>query len=866
MASTDRPLAGTGARPPHQGVLAPYRVLDLTDRSGWLCGRILGDLGADVVKIEPPRGDPGRQLGPFFRDDPDPEQNLAWFAYNANKRGITLALETGRGQDLLRGLAQRADFLVESFPPGHLDARGLGYRALHETNPRLVFTSITPFGQSGPYARYRGSDLIAMAMSGLMALVGAPGRPPLRVSLPQAAMWTGMHAAAGTLIAHHYRQATGRGQHVDVAMRDSLLWALANAPAYWSLLRQDLQRGGSSIVGRSTTGARMRAIYRCQDGHINFIFYGGEAGRRSNEAMVQWMAERHEAPDWLARMDWGTFNVATCTQEEIDRLEEPFVAFLANRTKAEFTRESVKRSILGYPVASARDIRDDPQLAARGFWQRVDHPELDATVTYPGPFAKFSAARCGISRRAPRIGEHNAEIYGAELGLPRQDRDALERERVLMASSSREGRRPADAPAGGVGGGTSQERAEMPGQPQALAGVKVVEFAVFAAGPMIGKHMGEHGATVIRVESRSRPDGFRVHYPPYKDNIPGLNRTGSFALFNNNKLGITLNLKHPDGVALGRRLAAWADVLIDNFVPGVMERNGLGYAAVQEINPSIIYLSSCNMGQTGPKSSQRGFGSQLTSQSGFTYLTGEPHGEPMLLFGPYIDFVAVGFGLIAVMAALDDRRRTGSGQHIDLSQYETGLQFVAPALLEYEVAGRVQTRQGNRSPHAAPHGAYPCRGEDRWCVIAVCAEEEWRALCRAAGHPEWMDDPRFATLSARKAHEDDLDALIAGWTRQFGRHEVMERLQAVGVSAGVVSTVSDLFADPQLAHRRVWQELPHPELEKFHYEAPPFILSETPTELRRSPLLGEHNDRVYGEILGLARAEIERLITAGVIE
>jgi len=428
VAVADRPVAG--GRPPHAGVLAPYRVLDLTDRDGWLCGRILGDLGADVVKIEPPGGDPGRQQGPFFRD-PDPEQNLAWFAYNANKRGITLALETVRGQELLRGLARRADFLIESFPPGHLDARGLGYRALHNINPGLVFTSITPFGQSGPYAHHRGSDLIAMAMSGLMALVGAPGRPPLRVSLPQAAMWTGMHAAAGSLIAHHYRRVTGRGQHVDVATRDSLLWALANAPAYWSLLRQDLHRGGSSIVGRSTTGARMRAIYRCQDGHINFIFYGGEAGRRSNEAMVRWMAECGEAPDWLARMDWGTFNIAVSTQEEIDRLEEPFVAFLAKRTKAEFARESVKRSILGYPVASARDIRDDPQLAARGFWQSVDHPELDATVTYPGPFAKFSAARCGITRRAPRIGEHNAEVYGAELGLSRHDLDALGREKIL---------------------------------------------------------------------------------------------------------------------------------------------------------------------------------------------------------------------------------------------------------------------------------------------------------------------------------------------------------------------------------------------------------------------------------------------------
>lgn len=401
---------------------------------------------------------------------------------------------------------------------------------------------------------------------------------------------------------------------------------------------------------------------------------------------------------------------------------------------------------------------------------------------------------------------------------------------------------------------------------QALAGLKVVEFAVFAAGPMVGKHLGEHGATVIRVESRSRPDGFRVHYPPYKDNVPGLNRTGSFALFNDSKLGITLNLKAPRAREVARRLVAWADVLIENFVPGVMARHGLGYEACAAINPALIYLSSCNMGQTGPKAHQRGFGSQLTSQSGFTYLTGYPDGDPMLLFGPYIDFIAVGFGLIAVLAALDYRRRTGRGLHIDLAQYEAGLQFLAPALLDYEVNGRIMTRLGNRSPHACPHGVYPCRGDDQWCAIAVRNDEEWRALCRAMGHPEWIQDPHFRSFEARKAHEDELDDLVSRWTAERTPTEVMETLQAAGVPAGAVRRVSELFSDPQLLHRRVWRELPHAELGMFHYEAPPFILSETPAELRSSPLLGEHNRTVYQEILGYSDQEFQELVAYGVIE
>jgi crotonobetainyl-CoA:carnitine CoA-transferase CaiB-like acyl-CoA transferase len=412
-------------------ILAPYRVLDLTDHTGWLCGRILGDLGADVVKIEPPGGDPGRRLGPFYGDVPDPSRSLTWFACNANKRGVTLSLEKPEGQALLRRLVERADILIESCRPGYLEEQGLGSQTLRGINPRLVVTSITPFGQTGPHAHYRGSDLIAMAMSGLMALVGEPGRPPLRVSLPQAAMWSGMYAAAGTLVAHYHRQTTGRGQHVDVSMQASLLWALANAPAHWSLLREDLHRGGNYMVGRTITGARMRAIYPCRDGHINFIIYGGEAGRRSNEAVVQWMGETGDAPESLRAMDWAAFNVATATQAQIDAIEGPIAAFLTKRTKAEFANESVRRGILGYPVANARDIREDPQLAARGFWQQVEHSELGTRLTYPGVFAKFSAAACTIRRRAPTVGEHNHEIYAEELGLTPREMDALRQEGAL---------------------------------------------------------------------------------------------------------------------------------------------------------------------------------------------------------------------------------------------------------------------------------------------------------------------------------------------------------------------------------------------------------------------------------------------------
>jgi crotonobetainyl-CoA:carnitine CoA-transferase CaiB-like acyl-CoA transferase len=409
--------------PEDNGILAPYRVLDLTDESGFSCGKILADLGADVIKVEPPEGDAARRLGPFPDDVPDPEKSLYFISYNAGKRGITLDVRNPRGRDLLRRLAARADFLIETFPPGALDRK--------DFDSRLIVASITPFGQTGPYRNYKGSDLIAMAMSGLMSLIGEPGKMPLRVSLPQSPMWAGMYAAAGALIAHYHRQLTGVGQHVDVSLQSVLLWALAIAPAYWATNRTTATRGGSHITGRSMTGARMRAIYECKDGYINFIIYGGKAGRRSNQALVSWMAEHGLATDALIKKDWNRFSIETSTQEEIDKIENPTAKLFMRYTKAEFLDEAFRREMIGYPVATARDILDDPHLNDRQFWQTVDATVLGKPFKYPGMFARFSEMGPRAFRPAPRLGEHNSEIYEGELGLSRVEIAELREQKVI---------------------------------------------------------------------------------------------------------------------------------------------------------------------------------------------------------------------------------------------------------------------------------------------------------------------------------------------------------------------------------------------------------------------------------------------------
>jgi benzylsuccinate CoA-transferase BbsF subunit len=402
---------------------------------------------------------------------------------------------------------------------------------------------------------------------------------------------------------------------------------------------------------------------------------------------------------------------------------------------------------------------------------------------------------------------------------------------------------------------------------QSLKGVKVVEFAAFAAGPAVGKHLADHGATVVHIESRARLDGFRAHYPPYKDNIHGLNRSGLFALCNNDKLDITLNLKKaPQATELAKRIVAWSDVVIENFSPGTMARLGLDYQSLKQIKPNLVMLSSSNLGQTGPHAHHAGFGSQLSSLAGFTHLTGYPDGSPQILYGPYIDYIAVAYGAVAILAALDYKRRTGKGNYIDTAQYETGLQYLAPILLDYKVNGKVASRNANRDPSASPHGAYPCKGDDQWCVLSVYSESEWTALCGAMGNPGWTGDTKFSSHESRKANEDDLDRRIGEWTIGFTAQEVMEKLQSAGVRAGVVNTMKEVYSDPQLAQRPQWVELEHPEIGTMHYQRPPFLLTKTPPgPSRRDPLLAENNEFFYKDLLGLSQQEYNQLVEAEVI-
>jgi crotonobetainyl-CoA:carnitine CoA-transferase CaiB-like acyl-CoA transferase len=405
-----------------------YRALDLTNEKGLVCGKILGDLGVDVIKIENPGGDGSRNIGPFYRDDPHPERSLLWFAYNTNKRSITLNIETRDGQQILKRLIKSAHFIIESFPPGYMDRLGIGYPVLSVVNPRIIMTSITPFGQNGPYKDYKTSDIVATAMGGYLHVNGDRDRPPVRVSFDQIYPLAGVVATVGTMVAHYHREITGEGQHVDVSLQASLVWHFMCGRFWWDFNRVRLERSGPY----QTWGMAhvQRGIWPCKDGYITFIIQGGSAGARTNRALLEWMDSEGVAPDYLKKMDWDAIDMGEVSKEDMERYEQAFGRFFLTHTKKEIAEEAFRRGISLGPVNTTSELIEDPQLKSRNFWVEVEYPELGATISHPRGFVNI-VGRPSTIRRAPLIGEHNKEIYKDELGFSSEELAILKQGNVI---------------------------------------------------------------------------------------------------------------------------------------------------------------------------------------------------------------------------------------------------------------------------------------------------------------------------------------------------------------------------------------------------------------------------------------------------
>lgn len=809
------------------------RVVELAGEGTAICGWVLGELGADVVCVEPPGGSSERGIGPFLGHEPGTERSLHWAAYARNKRSIVLDLASAGERDVLRSLVDRADVFLETRPPGALAALGLGFEDVAERNPGLVYASITPFGQSGPKAHWAATDLTIWASAGPLWLAGDDDRAPARISVPQSWAHASAEAATAVLVALYERNTSGRGQHVDVSAQEAS--ALATQVEIVS------DAFGEPPAQRCAGGSRMgplviRFVYPAIDGHVSITHvFGSTIGPASARLMVAvhedgFCDEAMRDVDWVGFMD--RFLKGLEEIETFERAKEAIARWTGSKTKAELFAIAQEKALLIAPVASPRDVVDNPHFTERNYFEPLT---IDGRETrQPGPFARFSEVARTAARPAPTLDQHGDEVR-AEV----ETRAEVDPRPVSPDSSVSPGKRP-------------------------LEGLKVVDLMWALAGPVSTRVLADYGAEVIRVESTTHVDVCRT-LRPFVDAEPALEGSAVFHTCNLGKQMMTLDLTKPEARDVVLDLVRRADVVAEAFTPGTLEKLGLGYEVLREVNPDVLLLSTCLMGQSGPLAHFAGYGNLAAAIAGFYELTGWPDRPPAGPFGAYTDYIAPRFNAISILAALEHRRRTGVGQHIDMSQAESALHFLAPALLDVLVNDHVPTRRGNRDERCAPHGCYPTRGEDRWIAIAVRDGSEWDRLCEVLGKPDLKRDPEFATHAGRLARCEELDLVVADLVRSWSADDLEKALQSQGIPAHRVADSASVFADPHLAAREHFVSLPMGKTRSV-VENLRSRLSRTPGRpAREVPELGAANFTVLQEVLGYDEDRISELVIAGAL-
>ncbi len=810
-------------------MLSPYRVLDLTDERGHLAGYILAALGADVIKIEPPGGVRSRSIGPFAD-----EVSLTHAAYDRGKRSVVLDLTTPEGAHHLRGLAAGADVVIESDDHGRLAGLGLGPDDLVAHNPALIHASITPFGADGPKAHWLATDLTLMASACPMAQQGDADRAPVRLTVPQAFHFGAAAAADGIIVALLERSRSGTGQRVDVAAQQvipiatqgGVLATLVNSPT-------PQRTAGGAKVG----AIELRLVYPAADGFVSITHVFGEVIGPVTARLMDWVHEEGFCSAEIAGKNWVDYPVLLESGEEpiedFETAKAAIAAFTGSKTKAELLAGAMERRLLLAPIADMADVLASEQLAARHYFHDLRLPS-GATVLAPGPFARASATPLRRLDTVPTVGEHTAEILDEPPRRPSVGGPAL----------------VADAP---------------PDDRRALAGVKVLDFMWSLAGPFTTRALADHGATVVKVESVAKIDPARGFMPLW-NNEAGAENSALFDTANAGKLSLALNMSKPEAIGVVEDLVRWADVVTETFSPKAMAGWGLGYERLSSINPGIIMLSSNLTGQHGPLATFAGYGNLGAALSGFYGLAGWPDRPPSGPFGAYTDYTSTHFMQAIVLAALDHRRRTGEGQHIDLAQAEAAMQFLSPAVLDASATGRVAERLGNADPELAPHGVYPCQGDDRWIAIACATDAQWERLARFVGRDDLAADGELATAAGRRARAVQLDAVLATYTAGRDDDELMVELQAAGVPAHRMQNSPECATDPQLRHRGHFVEVDHPERASV-VEAGRFRLGRTPGHpAGPAPLLGQHTFDVLSDLLGYDGDRIAALAAAEVLE
>lgn len=800
------------------GCLLGLRVLDLTDESGHLAGRILADLGADVLKVEPPGGDPARHCGPFLPGAPE-LGGVGWIARNAGKRSVVLDLRAD--PEPLRELARHADVLIESFPPGHLEGIGHGFHALRDVNPRLIVCSLTPYGQSGPLRDRRGSDLTVMAAAGNLFPIGDADRPPVRCSAPLTHYHGAAEAVVGILMAVWHRDATGHGQHVDVSLHETMMTGNLPAPeAHWRAPEQAPRSGPAARIGELL----VREVWRCKDGYVAYSPCGGP-GRDSGLKVLtgELLPRGLELPASLpAELDSAA--VARMSQEQVDAMCDALAQCFRTMTRRQLNELARANDVALAPVNTEAELLKSRQLRSRGVVAEVPAPAVDGGVLrLPSTFVNW-----------PR-----AEVRG----LP------------PAPDSGRGGFLPGPGFAPPIWPTTTDGRG-------VYAGLKILEFGTGPVVPLVTRYFADQGAIIVKVEPVESPGCLRLLGDP----SPAMDRSLFFNVLNCNKFSVALRMRDPRAADLARRLIEWADVVVENWPPDVMLEWGLDYEKMVEVQPRLIMLSASMWGQTGPERGFCGPGPLWSALAGYDHLTGWPDREPLAPFATMTESLSPRFGAVALAAALLHRERTGEGSYLDLSQVEVGAYCLSDWMLACEATGKSGRRAGNRSDRTAPHGVFPAAGEDSWIALAIHSDEDWSRLRAVVGDPLWCNSPEFDTAEARLRNVEVLEHAVAEWTASQPAEDLVRRLQKAGIDAAVVDGPYDVTRNAQLIARGHFQTTQHPAMGEHVVQSSGLRLSDSPHRLwKPASGLGEDAEYVFCDILRMPTDVIRELIREGAL-
>ncbi len=787
--------------------LEHLRVVELCDGLAGAYGALqFAAWGAAVTVVEPPEGSSLRRLRPTVVDDAGKRRSLVWEYVAAGKRSAVAGEGDADFTERVNGLLEAADVLVTDWTPERLDASGLAHEALEARIPRLVQVSARPFGLSGPNAAHAATDLTVQAASGFMSMNGLPGRPPLRAPANVVPYACGVSAFVGALAALWERKRSGRGQLVEAAQMETIATFVNHLRTAYS--GKPLERLGSAV------GGSWRML-RCGDDRYISI---APVNQLQNLCAALGI-DPSEVPKALSQPETATADAAQAFLE----------GHLADRRAWDVWNTLCTMGVPAGLVQSPNDLLDDPHLADRDFLRRVAVPGL-GELSFPGPPARLSKSPMPLTRPAP------------ELGATESIQEAVDDDL------------------------TTGERPSSP-----LGDVRIIDLTGAWIGPYATLLLSMLGANVIKIEGPRRPDVWRgwraaVVRDPVLGSDPEAhpgNLNPNFNSVNMNKRDLTLDLTSERGRELLLRLVRDADILMENYTPRVMENFGLSYEALSAANPGVIRVSFSGFGQSGPYRDFKTNGGATEGNCGWDMLLGYPHEGPLQMGGMPADAIIGLHMAAAALIALLHRTRTGTGQAIDGSMFEAGVGYVGEELLLASIEGERAERRGNRDPNMAPHGVFPCAGDDAWVAIAAQDDRAFARLAAVVGGA--LLDPRFARLAQRHEAVDELEARLAEWTATRASRSVADELQAAGVAAAPFLKTDAVPDDPQFAARGWFQLLSHPDVGERRHQGPPWRFSRGKTVVRTpSPRLGRDSEEVLRAELGLTAEAIDALVVAGV--